>query len=92
MEFALTQRALEFDKIPLEGEVTLLTYTKVYNLPEGYMKPFLAFGIVKFNNGLTVSGQIDAEELTIGMKLASSVGIIKEGVGKDYYGFIFKPI
>lgn len=84
--------ALEFDEIPLEGEVTLVTYTKVYNLPEGYMKPYLAFGIVKFDNGLTVSGQIDAIELKIGMKLITSVGVIKEGVGKDYYGFIFKSI
>ena len=80
-----------FEELPLEGEVTLVTYTKVYNLPEGYMKPYLAFGIVKFENGLTASGQIDAEELTIGMKLKTQVGVIKEGVGKDYYGFIFQP-
>jgi uncharacterized protein len=84
--------ARSFEELPLEGEVTLVTYTKVYNLPEGYMKPYLAFGIVKFENGLTVSGQIDAEEPTIGMKLKAQVGVIKEGVGKDYYGFIFQPI
>ena len=83
--------ARSFEELPLEGEVTLVTYTKVYNLPEGYMRPYLAFGIVKFENGLTASGQIDAEELTIGMKLKAQVGIIKEGVGKDYYGFIFQP-
>ena len=82
----------DFEEMPLEGEVTLLTYTKVYNLPEGYMKPFMAFGIVRFENGLTVSGQIDCEELHIGMKLKTTVGVIKEGVGKDYYGFIFKCI
>lgn len=84
--------AREFEEILLEGEVTLVTYTKVYNLPEGYMKPYLAFGIVKFENGLTVSGQIDAEVLSIGMKLIPTVGVIKEGIGKDYYGFIFKPL
>lgn len=84
--------AREFHEVELGGEVTLLTYTKVYNLPEGYMKPYLVFGIVKFENGLTVSGQIDCEECEIGMKLNSTVGIIKEAVGKDCYGFIFKPI
>ena len=81
-----------FEEITLEGEVVLITYTQVYNLPDGYMKPYLAFGIVKFENGLTVSGQIDAEELIIGMKLKTTVGIIKEGIGKDYHGFIFKAI
>ncbi|MFL0246184.1 Zn-ribbon domain-containing OB-fold protein [Candidatus Clostridium stratigraminis] len=84
--------ARDFEEIELEGEVTLVTYTRVYNLPEGYMKPYIAFGIVKFNNGLTVSGQIEAENLKIGMKLKTTVGIIKEGIGLDYYGFIFKPV
>lgn len=80
-----------FEEILLEGEVTLLTYTVVYNLPEGYMKPYQAFGIVRFENGLTVSGQIEAEDIAIGMRLVAHVGVIKEGVGRDYYGFIFKP-
>ena len=56
------------------------------------MKPYLAFGIVKFDNGLTATGQIDSEDLEIGMKLNTTVGVIKETVGKDCYGFIFKPI
>ena len=80
-----------FEEVVLEGPVTLVTYTKVYNLPEGYMKPYICFGIVKFPNGLCVSGQIEAEDLKIGMKLNSKVGVVKEGVGKDYYGFIFNP-
>ncbi len=84
--------AREFEEVELGGEVTLLTYTRAYNLPEGYMKPYLAFGIVKFENGLTASGQIDSEELEIGMKLNTTVGVIKETVGRDCYGFIFKPI
>lgn len=82
----------EFEEVPLEGEVTLITYTRVYNLPEGYMKPSLTFGIVKFENGLTVSGQIEADNIAIGMRLKSTIGVIKEGLGKDYYGFIFRPV
>lgn len=80
----------EFDKVPLSGEVTLVTYTKVYNLPEGYMKPYIGFGIAKFENGLVVSGQLEVENPEIGMKLMTTVGVVKEGIGKDYYGFIFK--
>lgn len=83
--------AREFEAVPLEGEVTLVTFTRVYNLPEGYMKPYLAFGIAQFSNGLCVSGQLDAEQLEIGMKLQAAVGVVKEGIGRDYYGFIFKP-
>ena len=84
--------ARDFEEVVLEGEVTLLTWTRVYNLPEGYMKPYLNFGIVKFQNGLTVSGQVEADVLETGMRLKSSVGVVKEGVGKDYYGFIFRPV
>ena len=82
----------EFEEVPLAGEVTLVTYTKVYNLPEGYMKPYMGFGIVKFTNGLVVSGQLEVENPEIGMELISTVGVVKEGIGRDHYGFIFKKI
>ena len=84
--------AREFEDIVLEGECTLLTWTRVYNLPEGYMKPFLCFGIVQFPNGLTASGQLETTVPEIGMKLDATVDVVKEGIGKDYYGFIFKSI
>jgi len=82
----------KFEEVVLDGEVTLVTYTKVYNLPEGYMKPYLGFGIAKFENGLVVSGQLDVENPEIGMKLMSTVGVVKEGIGADHYGFIYKNI
>ena len=64
----------------------------VCNLPEGYMKPYIGFGIVKFANDLVVTGQLEVENPEIGMKLRSTVGVVKEGIGKDYFGFIFKAI
>lgn len=84
--------AREFEEIPLNGECTLVTWTRVYNLPEGYMKPYICFAVVKFSNGLTVSGQLEADDPVNGMKLVSTVGVVKEGVGRDYFGFIFKPM
>ena len=84
--------AREFEETPLEGECTLVTWTRVYNLPEAYMKPFLCFGIVRFPNGLTVSGQLEVDKPEIGMKLKTTVDVVKEGVGRDFYGFIFKPL
>ncbi|MEA4814140.1 MAG: zinc ribbon domain-containing protein [Oscillospiraceae bacterium] len=80
----------EFTGEPLKGKCTLLTYTRVHNLPSGYSQPWLNFGIVRFENGLTAAGRIEPDDLQIGMELVSSVGVVKEGSGKDEYGFIFK--
>ncbi len=83
----------DFDEIVLKGKGTVVTWTKAYNLPEGYMKPFMCFAIVKFDDtGLVVSGQLDCDEPKVGMRVESTVDIIKEGIGFDYYGFIYKPI
>ncbi|MDR1532065.1 MAG: hypothetical protein LBS62_07755 [Clostridiales bacterium] len=81
----------DFTETPLEGEATVLTWTKVYNLPEGYMKPYLCFVIARFDNGLTVSGQINSEQPVTGQRVKAVVGVVKEGVGRDFYGFIFEP-
>ena len=52
----------EFEKIPLEGHCKLLTWTRVFNLPEGYMCPWLNFGIVEFDNGVRATGQIGFDD------------------------------
>ena len=76
----------EFTPEVLEGKCKLLTWTRVYNLPEGYMKPWLNFGIVQFENGVTAMGQIGFDDIVNGME------VVKEGVGQDQYGFVFvKP-
>lgn len=81
-----------FTEEVLEGKAEVLTWTKVYNLPEGYMKPYLCFAIVKFEKtGLVVSMQIDDDNPFIGEKVTTTVGVVKEGIGKDYYGFIAEP-
>ncbi len=82
----------KFTQVPLEGQATVLTWTKVYNLPEGFMKPYLCFCIVEFDNGVRVSGQIDCDQPQIGMRVQSTVQVVKEGVGKDFYGFVFEPV
>lgn len=78
-----------FDEIPLEGVCTLITWTRVFNLPEGYMKPSLTFGIVEYPNGIRAAGQLDVSEPNNGMSLITTVGVVKEGVGEDYLGLIF---
>lgn len=88
----------EFEEVPLEGKCKLLTWTRVYNLPEGYMVPWLNFGIVEFPNGVRATGQIGFDDgIETGMELVATVGQVKEKVIKyketvvePQYGFIFQ--
>lgn len=84
----------EFTEEVLSGKATVLTWTKVYNLPEGYMTPYLFFVIVQFENGLVVSGRYDNDGKypAIGDVVESTVNVVKEAIGKDFYGFVFKPV
>ena len=79
-----------FQEEPLNGIVTLLTHTRVHNLPAGINKPFLDFGMVEFENGVRVTGQLELNhEPYIGMKLQTSVGVVREIHGEEKHGFIF---
>jgi uncharacterized OB-fold protein len=74
----------------LEGPCTLLTWTRVWNLPEGYTKKFLQFGIVQFENGLRASGRVEVENPKSGMKLTATVEESDERPGKPVKIFVFK--
>ena len=83
---------IDFTEEVLSGKAKVLTWTKVYNLPEGYMQPYLSFAIVQFEeSGLIVSVLVDDEAPYIGQEVNSAVDIVKEAIGKDYYGFVVKP-
>ena len=80
----------EFTEEVLDGEGTLLTHTRVYNLPAGIDKPMLDFGIVQMREGVCVSAQLDVDgEITTGMKLKATEGVIRVMNGVEHTGFIF---
>ena len=90
----------EFTQEPLGGKCKLLTWTRVYNLPEGYMQPWLHFGVVEFENGVRATGQIGFDDgIESGMELLATVGVVrtrrilyKESIDCEEYGFVFaKP-
>ena len=82
-----------FAEEPLSGTVTLLTHTRVHNLPAGIDKPYLDFGIVEFENGVRVTGQLELKnEAESGMKLKATVGTVRELYGEEKQGFIFKEV
>ncbi|MDF1569942.1 MAG: DNA-binding protein [Spirochaetaceae bacterium] len=74
----------------MEGPCTLLTWTRVWNLPEGYNKKFLQFGIVEFENGLRASGRVEVEKPETGMKLTTTVEESDERPGDPVNVFVFK--
>ena len=78
-----------WDRVPLKGGCTLLSWTRLYALPEGFEERYLLFGIVEFDNGLRASGRLLVEDPKIGMKLVSRVGVVREAVGEDVFGFMF---
>ena len=79
----------DWEKVPLGGKCKLLGWTRLYALPEGYDKKYLLFCVVEFENGLRASGRLLVENPQTGMELVSKVGIVKEKVGEDIYGFMF---
>jgi len=74
----------------LSGPCTLLTWTRVWNLPEGYNKKFLQFGIVEFENGLRASGRVEVDEPRTGMALTATVEESDERPGDPVNVFVFK--
>lgn len=79
----------DFEKVPLEGACTLLTWSRIYALPEGIDRPSLAFAVVEFPNGLRALGQLMVEKPEPGAKLVARSGLVRELVNRDFYGLQF---
>ena len=80
-----------FAEEPLDGTVTLLTHTRVHNLPAGIDKPWLDFGIVEFENGVRVTGQLELKSAAqTGMKLEATVDTVRVVDGEEKQGFVFR--
>jgi hypothetical protein len=76
----------DFEKVPMGGPCRLLSWTRIYALPEGIDRPSLAFGIVEFDNGLRAAGQLMVAEPQSGARLVAKAGLVRELVGRDFYG------
>ena len=79
-------------KISLSGECTLLAWTRVYALPEGYGMQYLLFGIVQFPNGLRASGRLKVDQPETGMKVNATVEVMDNSKGKEFDGFVFESL
>ena len=81
--------ATDFDSVPIQGEGTLLTYTKAYALPLDYDDLFITLGIVQLDQGIRATGQLDIDEPVLGMRVRVTVGPVRDVEGRDVYGLRF---
>jgi len=80
----------EFTEIAIGGKGKLVTFTYLYAVPEGITQLPLTLGIVEFENGVRVTGQIESKNVAIGDELIPVWDLLRKKEGKDIYGFKFK--
>ena len=80
---------MEFDSVSIEGEGTLLTYTRAYALPLDYDDLYLGLCIVQLDQGIRATGQLQIEEPEIGMRVRAEVKPVRDVDGRDVYGLTF---
>jgi len=80
----------QFEEFELPKTGSLVTYTKLYALPEGIEMPPLALGVVDFG-GVRVLGQLVTDDPKVGMKLKPVWGKLRMLRGKEIFGFKFEP-
>ncbi len=79
-----------FEEVELGDECRLLTYTKLYALPEGIEMLPLLLGIVEFPNGIKALGQLIDDDIRIGMQLRPKWRKLRKVGENDIYGFRFE--
>ena len=85
----------KFDKIKAIGNATLLTYTILKAPPSEFRdKPHYTLGILEFENGIKVLGQINSnDQVKIGIEMRPVYRKISNNLdGKEVYNFTFEPI
>lgn len=84
-------KAAEFEEVELPKVGKLITYTKLYTLPQGIEMPPLTLGIADFN-GVRVLGQVTTDSPKTGMLVKPIWGKLRKLNEKDIYGFKFEPL
>jgi hypothetical protein len=79
----------KWEEVPIEGKCTLLAWTRVWALPEGYDVKYLLFGIAEFEDGLRASGRVLVDNPETGMELVATAGVVKKRGDTEIYGLMF---
>jgi hypothetical protein len=81
----------DFEEYPLNGEGRIVTFTKLWAIPEGIEQLPLTLAIVEFGK-VRVTGQVLDDEIKIGDKVRPVWGHVRKIRGKEIQGFRFKRV
>ncbi len=81
-----------FDPVPVEGEGTLLTWTRVYALPLDYEDLYITLGIVQLDMGVRATGRLEIAEPRTGARVRARVGTVRETAGREVAGLVFSEV
>lgn len=81
-----------FQQTHLEEVGEVLTYTRLFATPEGIEEMPLVLGILRFGDGVTLTGQIVGQDVNMGDKVRPVWGKIRRIQGKDLFGFRFQIV
>jgi uncharacterized protein len=91
----LSCRGREFEEVKPVGNVKLLTFTRIYNLPWGFDERYLIIGVGEFENGIRAMGQIKVDEnfpLQVGMVMKPNWEPVRVQYGENVFGLSLTPM
>jgi uncharacterized OB-fold protein len=80
----------KFDPVPVAGEGTLLTWTRVYALPLDYADLYITLGIVEMDMGVRATGRLEIAEPKTGARVKARIGKVRETAGNEITGLVFR--
>ena len=85
-------KAIDFDEHPLGEEGRVVTFTRLWAIPEGIEKLPLTLAIIEFDGKVRVTGQVLSEEIRTGDRVHPVWGHIRKIRGKEIQGFRFETM
>ncbi len=71
---------------------TLITYTELWTVPKGIDQIPLMLGILEFENGARILGQLTTRDVKVGMQFLPVWAAVRKINGKDIFGYRFEPV
>ena len=79
------------EEVEMGDSCSLITYTELWAVPKGISQMPLVLGILEFDNGARVLGQLMTKEAKIGMRFKPVWGVVRCIQEKEVFGFKFEP-
>ena len=85
-------KGVKLEEIEMGDSAELITYTELWAVPKGIAQMPLILGIVQFDNGARVLGQLTTKQPRIGMRLKPAWAVVRRIQEKEVFGFKFEPV